>query len=198
MLLREMEHRIKNLFNVAASVVDLSMRGAESPQELAGAVRQRLSALARAHALTLTKPEASDAEAARSTTLHDLIETIVAPYQAQRPRVVIAGIDCPVAGAAVTSLALLINEFATNAAKYGSLSTPDGLVRVTCTRQDDQIHIVWAERGGPSVRPPDGAAGFGSLLIQGVVKQLEGDVLRDWRPDGLVVRVIARADRLIT
>ena len=55
MLLREMDHRVKNLFTLSSSVVTLSARSAETPEELASAVRHRLGALARAHALTLSK-----------------------------------------------------------------------------------------------------------------------------------------------
>src|SRR5262245_24869184 len=196
MLLREMNHRIKNLFNVAISVVDLSARRAESAEALAAAVRDRLSALSRAHALTLAKPSAVAAAPAEPTMLHALIQTIVAPYQGDPPHIVVAGIDWALGPTAVTSLALLFNEFATNAAKYGSLSTPDGFVAVTCSQQGDRIHMVWAERGGPGVSSPDGKEGFGSFLARGVVQQYDGDLTRDWRRDGLVARVTVRADRL--
>jgi len=128
--------------------------------------------------------------------LHVLIRTIVAPYQGDPPRIVVAGIDWALGPTAVTSLALLFNEFATNAAKYGSLSTPDGFVAVTYSQQGDRIHMVWAERGGLGVSSPDGSEGFGSFLARGVVQQYDGDLIRDWRRDGLVVRVTVRADRL--
>ena len=196
MLLREMEHRIKNLFNVAASVVELSVRGADTPKALAAAVRDRLSALSRAHALTLAKPSTIAPGSAGPTMMLDLIETIVAPYQGQQPRIFITGVDWSLGRTATTSLALLFNELATNAAKYGSLSTPDGFVAVTSSRHGDRIHVVWAERGGPLVSSSDGKEGFGSALARGVAQQLDGDLMRDWRPDGLVVRVTMRADRL--
>jgi len=195
LLLREMNHRIKNLFTLAGGVVSLSARTATSTQELADAVSERLAALARAHELTLPRLS-GDAGATPEPTLHALIATIVAPYEGEQPRVTISGLDCPIGGGALTSLALLFNELATNAAKYGSLSTPDGLVVVTCSARDGQMHIVWTERGGPPIAGPNLSEGFGSILTEGAVKrQLGGEISRDWRPDGLVIRLVASPDR---
>jgi len=136
LLLREMDHRVKNLFALSGSVVTLSARSATSAVELASAVRERLSALARAHALTLPVITDEGRRLEQSTTLHALIHTILAPYDGQtvdgKARVVVSGADIPVAGAALTSLALLMNEFATNAAKYGALSTPSGHIDIEC------------------------------------------------------------------
>src|SRR5262249_26422857 len=133
MLLREMNHRIKNLFNVAVSVVDLSVRSADSPKALAAMVRDRLSALSRAHALTPATPSTIAAGSAGPTMLQALIQTMVEPYQGEPSRITVSGIDWALGRTAVTALAMLFNEFATNAAKYGSLSTPDGFVAVTCS-----------------------------------------------------------------
>ena len=82
LLLREMDHRIKNLFTLASGVVSLSARGAESPAELAASIRERLLALARAHALTLSVPSAI-APTERPITLHALVKTIASPYDAR-------------------------------------------------------------------------------------------------------------------
>lgn len=195
MLLREMDHRIKNLFTLAAGVVSLSAQAADSPDALAEAVQHRLAALSRAHSLTLPRRFIDAAGAAQATTLHALIATIVAPYEGRQPRVLVSGADCLVGGAAITSLALLFNEFATNAAKYGSLSVPGGRIAVTCTQEGDRMHIVWTESGGPPVSAPGAAEGFGSVLAEGTVKrQLAGELTREWQADGLVIRLIASVD----
>src|SRR6202790_2912628 len=81
LLLREMDHRVKNLFAVASGVVALSARSAATPQELSSAVRERLAALARAHALTLPVTSEGGRRIEQSTTLHVLIRTILAPYE---------------------------------------------------------------------------------------------------------------------
>ena len=202
LLLREMDHRIKNLLSVANSVVALSARTAADPTELASAIQGRLSALARAQALTLPVVAGSDRAAQSSSSLHALIAAIAAPYGddavgAGVPRIVVKGPDVPIAGRAMTNLALLLHEFATNAAKYGALSTVAGRVKVNCAGQDDMIALTWTEQGGPPVSGEPAAEGFGSLLSRlTVTGQLGGEISRDWRPEGLAIRLMVRRDRL--
>ena len=134
LLLREMSHRVKNLFALSGSIVGLSARSAKSPHELAESTRARLSALARAHALTFST--ASVTPRTEPTTLQSLVRTIVAPFdEPEHPRIAVSGIDAGVSGSAVTSLALLLHEFATNAAKYGALSADTGSVEVVFARR---------------------------------------------------------------
>jgi PAS domain S-box-containing protein len=199
LLLREMSHRVKNVFALAGSIVGLSARTAGSAQELAESARERLAALARAHALTFTH---GVDPTSHPTTLHSLVRTIVAPFDApavasRESRITILGVDPPVSGSAVTSLALLLHEFATNAAKYGALSSPEGTVRVSCTEQGDSIVLVWTESGGPAVVEPKGNEGFGAVLSRmAVSSQLEGELTREWRREGLVVRLTVPRSRL--
>jgi PAS domain S-box-containing protein len=81
LLLQEMNHRIKNLFALAGSVVSLSGRTANSVEELTTSARERLSALARAHELTLSRDTVKTPRVAMPTTLHSLIRAIVGPYE---------------------------------------------------------------------------------------------------------------------
>lgn len=203
MLLREMGHRIRNLFALASSVVALSARFAQTPRDMVDTVRQRLEALARAHDLTL--PAAVDAadRADTHTTLHALIRTIVSPYdsvdQQDGERVTIHGPDVPISPGAMTSLALLLHEFATNAAKYGALSTPPGHVDVTCEIAGAELRVAWQERGGPTLVAPTLHEGFGTLLGHATVtRQLGGSIARDWDPAGLTIRLIVPLTRLAT
>ncbi len=201
LLLREMDHRVKNLFALSSSIVALSARSATTAAELAAAVRERLGALTRAHLLTLPETGDPTGEGRAATTLHTLLRTIVSPYEERADggpsRVDIRGADVPVAGGAVTSLALLLHEFATNAAKYGALSAPGGRVTIDCTAGGDEVGLTWVEIGGPPVARPGVVEGFGTLLGRATVKgQLGGDIVRDWRPDGLVIRLSVRRDRL--
>ena len=126
LLIQEMAHRVKNLFAVSSGVVSLSARYAGNSEDLATAIRERLGALSRAHALTLPKTTGDALEATRPTTLHTLIRTIMLPYEEEidgkAARVAIHGSDVPVAAGVITNLALLVHEFATNAVKYGALS----------------------------------------------------------------------------
>jgi PAS domain S-box-containing protein len=83
LLLREMDHRVKNLFALSISVLSLSGRSANSVPQLVESAGARLSALARAHALTLSHGPADAPRSLKQTTLHSLIEAIIAPHQGE-------------------------------------------------------------------------------------------------------------------
>lgn len=200
LLLREMSHRVNNLFALSSNMVTLSARSATSPEELASAVQVRLGALARAHQLTLPKTQEGTAPTEQSTTLRKLLQTIFSPYGGRghdkRERVVFSGCDIPVASGAVTSFALLLHEFATNAAKYGALSIPTGYIEIECAESDGAVFLTWKECGGPLVERSD-VEGFGSLLSRATVKgQLGGEISHDWKPEGLTIRLSVARDRL--
>ena len=196
LLMREMSHRVKNLFALSGSIVGLSARSAKSPQELAESARARLSALARAYALTFS--QGFDQEGDRPTTLQSLLRTIIAPFdEPGDPRIALSGIDAGVSGSAVTSLALLLHEFATNATKYGALSSATGTVEVIFTEEDDTIVVDWTESGGPLVVAPTDSEGFGAVLSRiAVSNQLGGEIVREWRPEGLTIRLSVPRSRL--
>ena len=193
LLIREMDHRVKNLFTLASSVVLLSARSAHSVADLVSAVSARLRALAQAHALTIPPIPNTVSKARKTTTLHALIRTILAPYDDtvdNEPRAAVTGPDIAVGGDALTSFALLLHEFATNAAKYGALSTPDGRIDIACKQEKDRFVLIWTESGGPPVDRRSDGEGFGSLLARGAVQgQLGGEIIRDWTPSGLCIRL---------
>jgi len=198
MLLREMNHRIRNLFALASSVVALSAHKANTPEELASVVRQRLNALAHAHALTLPRSADRSVQAERATTLQSLIREIVLPYEAATGnRIVIRGPDIAVSPALATDFALLLHEFATNAAKYGALSTPEGRIDITCVEDNGHYSLTWTERDGPRIDQPPGDEGFGSQLARATItRALGGEFTRDWNPDGLTIRLTVACERL--
>jgi len=201
LLLSEMDHRIKNLFSLAISVVRLSGRSASSVDELIRSASERLSALARAHALTLSHGLRDTSQAAKPTTLHSLTRAIVAPYEelgdVARPRFSIVGCDIEITGAAVSSMALLLHEFATNSAKYGSLSAAEGQIEIDCGNHGQNVVLTWTEREGPAVAPPADNEGFGAVLVRSTVKgHLGGDISYDWSPGGLVIRLSIPIARL--
>jgi PAS domain S-box-containing protein len=201
LLLREMDHRVKNLFVLAGGVVDLSARSATTAKELAAAVNGRLAALAKGHALTLRPLSENNQSTQNPATLHALIETILSPYDGRTDdgvaRFAISGPDLPLAGRSVTSFALLLHEFATNAAKYGGLSTDRGAVAIDCLEDDVRFAVTWSERGGPSVEHQIDGDGFGAFLIRATVKdQLGGEISQDWKPEGLTIRLSVSKDRV--
>ena len=199
LLLREMDHRIKNLFALAVSVVDLSGRSALDVPDLVKSARERLSALARAHALTLSR--GPDRAHKKPTTLHGLIRAIVEPYDdiqnGRGLRFAIGGSDFEITGPAISSLALLLHEFSTNSAKYGALSTLNGQIEIVSSEHGRTVVLTWTERGGPAITSPPDSEGFGAVLTRMTVRgQFGGEISRDWKPEGLVVRLSVLRERL--
>ena len=105
-----------------------------------------------------------------------------------RSRIAIAGDDLAITGKSITPVALLLHEFATNAAKYGSLSNETGRVDIVFAFDGEKVEILWRETGGPPP-PADSETGFGSRLVEASAIQLGGRVEREWSDDGLVIRL---------
>lgn len=183
-LIREINHRIKNLFSVILGLISLSARTAGSVEELCASLRSRLEALAKAHDLTLPDLSAEDEAGLSSTTVKTLLEAIMAPH-AEFSRVFIGGGDAPLTPKALTSLALLFHELATNAAKYGALSSEQGELRIDIARTDGWLHIHWKESGVNYTKPSSGRSGFGSVLEKAVVGGVGGEITREWKETGL-------------
>ncbi|WP_043359128.1 PAS domain-containing protein [Belnapia sp. F-4-1] len=198
LLAKELSHRIKNIFTVIGGMVSLSASGA--PAEVKGfaaTLRRRLQALARAH--DYVRPHNGEAQPAEGgTTLKGLLATLLAPYGAEEAgRMQLGGDDVPVGVKAATSLALILHELATNAAKYGALSRPEGGVAITGERLGERFGLTWRERGGPEVEGPPERRGFGTILAErGAITQLGGTIAQDWAPEGLTLRLEVPLARL--
>jgi two-component system, chemotaxis family, CheB/CheR fusion protein len=101
-------------------------------------------------------------------------------------------------GKSALSMALLLHEIATNAAKYGALSFPSGHIDVSWSVQQDELLLTWRERGGPTVNGQPENEGFGSFLSRMTVTgQLGGKISYDWKPEGLTMYLSAPLDRLV-
>jgi PAS domain S-box-containing protein len=200
LLLREMNHRIKNLFTVAGSIVALSARSAATPEALAKSVQERLGALARAQALTLSAQPGDPWQRPQATTLHALIRTILSPFSAnaELPHLRVTGPDIPIASTSLTGFALLLHEFATNAAKYGALSVPAGRIDIECAEEGGLFILTWKEYGGSAAgHQGEEEEGFGSVLVRATAeRQLGGEIVREWKPEGLTLRLTFARDRL--
>lgn len=197
LLLREMNHRIKNLFAVASSLVAVSRQSASSAADLATKLQSRLAALARAHDLTL--PDLSDAmDGDRATTLFALLGAILAPHSdGGDGRTIISGSDIPIHGEALTALALALNEFATNAAKYGCLSAVGGVLSIESVIDVPDLVLRWTEAHGPEIRSPAVATGFGTQLSRSAIEgSLNGSLSWDWAPSGLTISIRLPISRL--
>lgn len=187
LLLQEMNHRIKNLFTLASGIVRLSCDRAETATQLAEIVSARLEALARAHALTTG---AALGEADRQVTLHGLVRAILAPYDPMEPsseRVKLTGVDWPIKPEAVTPLSLLLHEFATNAAKYGSLSAAGGRLDISTQATTEGLRLNWSEFNTSLMAVTEGE-GFGTRLVKSAGIQL-GGLERHFRTDGVDIAI---------
>lgn len=187
MILGEMHHRVKNLFALTSGLITMASKSAASPAELAASMRERLAALAAAHDLTMTSLDGPQ-EHAQGTTLHQLLEKVVAPYQDEsRQRISVAGPDFPVAQTHTTKMALLFHELATNASKYGAFSVPEGKVAISTGAVEDHVILLWEETGVPAIDGPRASPGFGTRLIESIARGFPATVKRDWGSNGLSV-----------
>lgn len=197
LLAGEMSHRVKNLLAIAAGLTSITSRTTTSTKDMASELIQRLTALGRAHDLVRPLPDGQGSAA----LLGDLISVLLAPYDdlgAFSGRIRVAVERMGVGETAATSLAMVMHELATNCLKYGSLSTDTGTLDVsTRSGADDEISLIWMERGGPEVEAPSDADGFGRKLVErSVSRQLGGTIEHVWSDEGLVVTVRLKRDRL--
>ncbi|RZM29509.1 MAG: PAS domain S-box protein, partial [Sphingomonas sp.] len=187
---QELSHRIKNIFAVISGLIGFAARSRPDFAPLASDLRDRITALGRAH--DFVRPHSPNSlPAARQDSLEGLLGELFAPYQRNDgERLVVSGDDVEIDDRSATPLALLFHELATNATKYGALSNEAGRVEIRVGRTVDRVTIVWQERGGPPVTEPSKAAGFGSQLIEmSAVRQLGGKITRDWDPTGLTMTI---------
>jgi two-component sensor histidine kinase len=177
--MREVDHRAKNALAVALSVVQLAPRDL-SPDAFAAAVTGRIAAMARAHSL-LAAERWSGAElrtlAAAELALHE-------------GRVRLSGPRLRLTADAAQPVAMLLHELATNAAKHGALSTPEGRVELSWRTACDELELRWRESGGPPLAGPPSRRGFGSRLLNSLAqRQLSGRIVFDWS-DGAGLQVV--------
>jgi two-component system CheB/CheR fusion protein len=119
-------------------------------------------------------------------SLRLLIERELAPHDMRGRKLKIDGPDVLLTPRAGLALAMAVHELASNASKYGALSTPKGRLAITWTTDGSAaLHILWTEANGPAVHPP-ARSGFGTTLIERTLGyELDGNVNREFLPSGL-------------
>jgi two-component sensor histidine kinase len=170
LLLDELNHRVKNTLASVQSVVVQAAKSARNVEDFQHAVEGRILAMSRAHD-QLSRRSWADAE------LRELLTACTAPYLS-RANVVLDGDQTIVAPRIGLMLCMAVHELATNAAKYGALSTPSGRVDLSWgveqTGERHTLHLRWLEQGGPPVTPPV-RQGFGTRLLErGIQAELQG------------------------
>lgn len=191
MLLREMAHRIANLFSIVLGMIRMTKRSAPSVDAFSDTLCGRIEGLRRAH--SMVKPENLDAEVEDVTnSLHSIISNLVEPHlHLEHEQLTLTGPTLQAGSKATTNLALVIHEIATNAVKYGALSVPEGQVTVEWAEDGDEIRLDWHEAGGPEIAGPPKSSGFGSVLIGATVRDaLGGRFETAWNPTGVSHQIV--------
>lgn len=194
MLMREVEHRSRNLLAVVHGIIQLTK--ADTVAELKDKLGKRISALARTNGAIV-------ASQGTGASLSKIIKEELAPYQDdQDQRVTVSGPDIFLDPATAQSCTLAVHELTTNAAKYGSLSTAAGRLEISWNvsqyaKDKSLIELDWRECGGPAVAEPE-RLGFGSTVIKALGDEQPGaSVQFMWKPEGLELKlkiVIAAPD----
>jgi two-component sensor histidine kinase len=190
LLLKEVNHRVKNLLAVVESIA--MQTAADDPEKFIERFSERIRALAAGQDLLVKNQwqgvQLTDLVRAQLDHLDYLIGN----------RIVIEGPQLRIAADAVQPIAMALHELATNAAKYGALSSREGEVRITWAIDGgDFFRLSWCERGGPEVRAPS-RRGFGSTVVSDMPRmQLGADVALDFAQSGVTWRMVCPAKKVL-
>ena len=194
LLVNELNHRVKNALATVQAIAAQSLRGDDVSPEARERFLARLMALARANDVLV-------AEDWQGASLAAIAAEVAGPHGAGE-RFSIEGPAVHLAPQAATAMALALHELATNAAKYGALSRPEGRVTLGWTLGGEpgrrRIDLEWRETGGPPAAPSE-RTGFGTRLIErGLAGGLKAQVKLDYRRQGLVFTLSAPVGEVIT
>jgi two-component sensor histidine kinase len=183
-LMREVSHRAKNLLAVIQSIAKQTVLTSNSSAEFQTKFEDRLQGIAASHDLLVEQNW-------QGAALGELVRRQLAPFVDEHsPRISIQGPDVQVSSSAAQAIGLALHELATNAVKYGALSTGDGAVSVSWNFDaadggNPVLILIWAEIGGPPVAPPS-RKGFGSVVIAKIAPlSVSGTAVLDYAPKGL-------------
>ncbi len=181
LLINELNHRVKNTLATVQSIASQTLRHTDNPAEAIDKFSARLVSLGRTHNVL------SD-EKWESAQVRELVDGALAPYAGRDgTRIRAAGPDLRLAPRSALTVAMALHDLATNAAKYGALSSARGQVYVDWSAADTtgQFRLTWREVGGPPVTAPV-RSGFGSKLIESGTDQIGGSATLEFRPGGVV------------
>jgi PAS domain S-box-containing protein len=182
LLLRELQHRAKNLLAVVQSITLSTLRNVPGSAAVQATILGRFQALARAQDFVAAGPGGG-------ASLDEIVRAELAPFVTQ------ASIEGPALIARTSfaqMFALVVHELATNATKYGALSTPDGHISIRWSVDGDAFSFWWIERGGPAVEPPS-TTGFGTKLINAALDEAPKV---SYRSSGLEYAVVIPMEQL--
>ncbi|MFO1015067.1 MAG: HWE histidine kinase domain-containing protein [Caulobacteraceae bacterium] len=188
LLVRELNHRVKNTLAVVLAIARLALKTAKTLDEFAQSFDDRVQSLANTHDL-LT------ANLWQPVEVKSVLEAELAPFSAAASDIQIECDRVRVAASDAVNLTLIIHELATNAAKYGALSVPDGRLRVVCHRTDiSEAQISWVEASSRPIDERLEVKGFGTRLMQRLARDLGGEAEIGYAPDGFEARLCFRVE----
>jgi PAS domain S-box-containing protein len=196
-VLRELNHRVKNLFAITMGMVTMTARTAGTTERMADSLRGRLKALANAHELIRPSVTSLTQEPGHTTVAALAARILAAHVSDADAQLRIEGPDVSLGPTGATSLALVLHELATNAAKYGSLSDRNGRVEILWSIDAGVLVLTWTEKGGPAISGPPAKNGFGAELARMTAKgQLGGSFEQGWPAGGVEITLTATLERL--
>jgi len=182
LLLNELNHRVKNTIAALQAIAVQTLRTARDLPSAIEALDRRIVSMAKAHDLLTT----------RAWTGADLSDVVARALDVFVPaQINMAGASVDVSPKHALALTLALHELATNATKYGALSCPEGRVSVRWRVHEAMVHLDWEESGGPPVAAPT-RTGFGSRLLEGLVRDLDGETRLDYAVTGVRCAISAR------
>jgi PAS domain S-box-containing protein len=189
LLMRELNHRTKNLLSVVQSIANQT--AASSPRDFVERFSQRIQALSASQDLLVNSEW-------RGIEIELLVRTQLAHFaDLIGDRIMIDGPRLSMTPSAAQSIGMALHELATNAGKYGSLSDDQGSVTIDWRIDADQFSIGWTERHGPRVKPPK-RRGFGSTIISKVAENnLGGEVELAYDASGVIWRLRCSASKAL-
>ncbi|MFM9849410.1 MAG: response regulator [Hyphomicrobiaceae bacterium] len=186
LLMAELDHRVKNMLANVSAMARLSSRRAASVEAFVAALDGRIQAISKAHGL-IRQRSWNGAE------LRELVTLLLNPFRSEvTGNIAVEGRCVQITPKAAQSIALVVHELATNAVKYGALSTSSGKVTLSWREipADPQSHLrlVWRETGGPEVSEP-ARSGFGLTVLKSVAAELGATIDSAFHRDGLVCTI---------
>ena len=194
LLLREVNHRAKNLLGLVQAIA--SQTTAIDRDDFIKRFKERLKALAASQDLLVRNQ-------CRGVDMMDLVRSQLAHFKdLLGGRITLDGPPLRISPGSAQPLGMALHELLTNAAKYGALSNDAGRVAIEWGMSEDGVggtyfHLTWVESGGPPVSPP-ARRGFGTTVVEQIPRvKLEGEVAHDYAPGGVSWRLICRAENVL-
>ncbi|MEH6949817.1 HWE histidine kinase domain-containing protein [Nitrobacter sp. NHB1] len=193
LLMRELDHRVKNTLTLVASISNRTASNSDTVEAFQKAFSGRIQALAATHTLLLGNSWSS-------LKLGDIVMTELAPYiESTKEQVTVEGLNIAVTPHGAIAFGLIVHELTTNAVKYGALSQEGGHVTVRAVGRDSEKNgafvLEWRESGGPRVTRPE-RKGFGHTVVERSLQYSGGGAEFDFDPAGVICRIAIPSEEL--